>query len=410
MAKKKTVAVIGLGYVGFPLAELCLKKKYQVIGIDIDKKKIEAIQKKLPKIKASTDFSPVKEADIIVICVPTPVDKNHHPIYQPITASGKEIAKYLQKGQLVILESTVNPGATEEVLLPVLEKSGLKAGQDFHLAYCPERIDPGNKQWHLEIIPRVVGGIDKKSLKKAVSFYKDILKSKITPLSSIKNAEAVKIIENTFRDVNIAFVNELAMSFDQFGIDTLEVLQAAATKPFAFMIHYPGCGVGGHCIPVDPYYLIDRASVNGFHHQFLEMARNINNSMPNYTVNRLKQALKQLGKPIKKAKVGVLGLAYKKNVDDLRMAPSEKIIELLKKAGAKVYTYDPYLPKESTEKNLDSLLKKADYLILVTDHNKFVRIETKLKKNHVKIIVDGRNCLDKKMIIKQNILYKGIGR
>jgi len=409
--KKKVVAIVGLGYVGFPLAQLCLKKGYQVVGIDINKDKVKKVKKELPKIKATTNYQLIEKANIIVICVPTPVDRNHRPIYKPIISSGYSMTKYLQKGQLVILESTVNPGATEEILMPVLEKSGLKAGENFYLAFCAERIDPGNKEWHLETIPRVVGGINRKSLQKAITFYKSILKAKITPMTSIKAAEAVKIIENTFRDVNIAFVNELAMSFDQFGINVLEVLQAASTKPFAFMLHYPGCGVGGHCIPVDPYYLIDRASKNDFRHQFLEMARMINNSMPNYTVKRLKQALKQLRKPIKKAKVGILGLAYKKNVNDLRMAPSRKIIALLKKTGAKIYTYDPFLPKKSTEKSLESLLKKSDCLILVTDHDEFVKIKPKkFKKNNVKIIIDGRNCLNKEAIIKLNIIYKGIGR
>ncbi|MDP3640358.1 MAG: nucleotide sugar dehydrogenase, partial [Nanoarchaeota archaeon] len=296
MIKKiKHVCVIGLGYVGLPLACLCARKGYIVIGLDTNQEKIEQIgrgvcpikdeflQRELHKVKlqATTDPSQaLPSADIIVICVPTPVDHQCRPDLAFVELAGKNISRYLRKGQLIILESTVNPGTTEDTLKPIVEDSGLIAGVDFQLAHCPERIDPGNKEWTLPNIPRVIGSLTAKGALLTKKFYASIIDAEITVLKSPKEAEATKIMENSFRDINIAFVNEMAKSFDKAGIDITEVIKGASTKPFAFLPHFPGCGVGGHCIPVDPYYLIESAKQFHFEHKFLELARKINKSMP----------------------------------------------------------------------------------------------------------------------------------
>jgi UDP-N-acetyl-D-glucosamine dehydrogenase len=278
------LVVVGLGYVGLPLALLADRKNWDVTGVDNNPDKIEKINNKIAPfadekisaelktstLKATSDKSVVKNADIIILCVPTPVYEDHMPNLEPVISACEGIAPFLTKGQLVILESTVNPGVCEEIVIPILEKNtALKAGEDFYVAHCPERIDPGNTNWDVETIPRVVGSLEKIGLTKAMDFYGSILISKVKPMNNLKEAEAVKIIENVFRDINIAFVNELAMSFQRLGIDVVNVIEGAGTKPFAFMPHFPGCGVGGHCIPVDPYYLIDYAKKNGFRHEFL---------------------------------------------------------------------------------------------------------------------------------------------
>ena len=421
----ETVAVIGLGYVGLPLACLCAKKGYSVIGIDINKDKINKINNgQSPindeyvkenflhnKIKATDDFSEIKNAKYVIVCVPTPVNEKHLPDLSYVREASKSISENLQKNHIVIIESTVYPGTTEEIVLSILESSGLKAGEDFFLAHCPERIDPGNKKWTIEKIPRVVGGINNKSTEKAAELYGKIIEAEIVEVKSSKEAEATKIMENTFRDVNIAFINEMAKSFDKAGIDIMDVIKGASTKPFAFMPHYPGAGVGGHCISVDPYYLIDRAKNYNFNHEFLKLARKINNSMPEYTVELLEDELKKLGENIKNAKIGILGLAYKANVDDTRKSPAFEIIKLLKEKGALVTVYDPYLPQKSAVSSLQELLNNADYLVLVTNHKEFKEMELNLlKENNIKIVIDGRNCLDKEQIIKLGIKYKGIGR
>jgi nucleotide sugar dehydrogenase len=422
---KKTVAIIGLGYVGLPLACLCAEKGYRVYGIDKDRSKINKINKNISpiddkdvkdwikrvKIEATADYSVIKKTDIVVICVPTPVDKFYNPDLKPVISATENIRKNLKKGHLIIMESTVNPGVCEEVMLSILEKSGLKAGRDFDLAHCPERINPGDPKWNVRNIPRCIGAFSKKGLAKAVRFYQSILEAEVRPMKSLKEAEATKIIENAFRDVNIAFVNELAKSFEKLGIDLIDVLRGSATKPFAFMPHWPSCGVGGHCIPVDPYYLIERAKMSGFDHKFLKLAREINNSMPGYTIDRLKDALNQVQKSVKGTKIGVLGLSYKANVGDIRESPSLKIIKLLDEQEAKTEVYDPFFPEKSTVNNLDELLKKVEALVIATDHSEFVKMDLgKLKKNKIKVVIDGKNCLDKEKIKKLGIIYKGIGR
>jgi len=422
----KKVAVVGLGYVGLPLVILASAKGYKVVGIDRDTKKIELLKRKIPpffdqevaaflkksNFEASEDFSKIKDADTIIICVPTPVHENHTPNLEPVEAVCRSIAKFIKKGQLIILESTVNPGVSENVVLPILEKgSGLIGGQDFYLAHCPERINPGDKNWTVKNIPRVVGSWEKIGLQKAVDFYRSIISAPIKPMGSLKEAEAVKIVENSFRDINIAFVNELACSFSRLGIDIVNVIDGAATKPFAFMAHYPGCGVGGHCIPVDPYYLIAYAKKNGFNHDFLALARKINNQMPKFTVEQTIAGLNEKKIAMNGTKVALLGLAYKPEIGDCRESPSFVILKYLQEQGAEVAIFDPFVLDKSTVRSLDQAVKNVKAVIVATAHNEFKKITPAwLKKNGVKVIIDGRNCLDKEKFIKAGIIYKGIGR
>lgn len=427
MAKTlKTVAVVGLGYVGLPLAVRAREKGYNVIGYDTDEKKISLLKQGKSPIKdeflkknlsrhlfdATNDPKKLFAADIVLICVPTPVDEMYYPDLTPIISASTLVAQHIKKGALVVLESTVNPGVSEEVVKPIFEKAGLVVGKDVYLAHCPERINPGDPKWNVTNIPRVVGSFDKTGLDMAYNFYTSIVDGEIRKMKSIREAEAVKIVENSFRDINIAFVNELARSFDVLDIDVKDVIMGAATKPFAFMPHFPTCGVGGHCIPVDPYYLIERAKQSGFDHKFLKIAREINNSMPSYTVELLQDALNAVKLPLNGTIVGILGLAYKANVDDLRESPAFKIIEHLKKHRAKVETYDPYVKNKSTMKSLEAILKKSQALIIATDHKEFKNNLTPalLKKYNIKVIVDGKNCLDKQIFAKSGIIYKGIGR
>ncbi|OGI16037.1 MAG: hypothetical protein A2Z52_02390 [Candidatus Moranbacteria bacterium RBG_19FT_COMBO_42_6] len=422
---KKTVCVVGLGYVGLPLAVRCVEKGYKVYGLDLDRRKVKLInegkspieekflEEKLPKFRpiASRDGKVIKKSEIVLICVPTPVDEKFYPVLDPVIEATKLIAKNLKKGALVVLESTVNPGVCEEVVKPLIEKEGYRVGKDVFIAHCPERINPGDKKWNVTNIPRVVGSFEKGGLKKAVDFYKSIVDGEIRPMKSIREAEAVKIVENSFRDINIAFVNELAKSFDKLEIDVKDVIMGASTKPFAFMPHFPSCGVGGHCIPVDPYYLIERAKQSGFDHEFLKIARKINNSMPLYTVELLQDALNEIKMPMKGTSVGILGIAYKANVDDVRESPSLKIIKQIKKHGATVLTFDPHIPESSTAKSLEELLKRSKAVVLVTDHDEFKAIDPKtFRKFGIKVVIDGKNCFDKNAIKKLGMIYKGIGR
>lgn len=423
--KAQTVCVIGLGYVGLPLAVRCVEKGYPTYGLELGQEKVDLINKgkspieekflsdNLPKFKptATTDEKILKKADIVLICVPTPVDEKYYPDLGPVIGATEMAARNLKKGALIVLESTVNPGVSEEVVKPLLEKAGHKVGKDVFIAHCPERINPGDPKWNVTNIPRVVGSFDKTGLKIAVDFYRSIVDGEIRPMKSIREAEAVKIVENSFRDINIAFVNELAKSFDKLDIDVKDVILGASTKPFAFMPHFPSCGVGGHCIPVDPYYLIERAKQSGFDHEFLKIARKINNSMPEYTVELLQDALNEIKLPMKGTAVGVLGISYKANVDDVRESPAFKVIKALEKRGAKVATFDPHVLKRSTTKKLEELLKKSQAIVLVTDHKEFKEIDSKLfKKFNIRAIVDGKNCLDKDAIRKLGIIYEGIGR
>lgn len=422
---EKKIAVVGLGYVGLPLALLASRKKYQVFGIDKDEDKVKKINNRVSPFKdvhisqslkestltASTDFDEIVNCSTVIVCVPTPTDSHHKPDLKPIKEAFHEISKYLQKGQLIILESTVNPGVCEDIIKPILEKkSGMKVNLDFYLAHCPERINPGDAKWNVENIPRVVGSLDLIGLKKAIYFYKSILTSEIYPMKNIKEAEAVKIVENTFRDINIAFVNELAQSFYRLGIDAINVIRGAATKPFSFMAHYPSCGVGGHCIPVDPYYLIDYAKKNGYKHRFLSLARKINNNMPGFTVHLLETILENKHESLQGKKIAVLGLAYKGNISDIRESPALEIIKELEKKGAHVSTYDPFVKNKSTARSIQEAIKDSSGVVIATAHNRFKHLLPEFfEKYHVPIVIDGQNILSKEKFLQSNITYQGIG-
>jgi len=415
------VTIIGMGYVGFPLACAIAKNpSYEVYGLDINNEKINKIQNRISpvedkkaeldiktvNINATTDSSILKDSEIIIIAVPTPVKENKEPDLTPVLNAAKIIIPYLKKNQTIILESTVNPGVCNDNVLPILETSGLKGGIDFDLIHCPERIDPGNEKYNVYNIARNIGGTSPQGTHKAAEFYKSFLNAPINEMSSLMATEATKIIENTFRDINIAYVNELAKSFDMMGLDIVEIINGAANKPFAFMPHYPGCGVGGHCIPVDPYYLIEKAKNIGFTHEFLIKARKINNSMPGYTVGKLVTGLNELEKPVKNTNIGLLGLSYKANIGDLRESPAFIIKKKLEKMGANLMICEPYSNEKSLY-DLNYILENCNAVIIATNHNKF--IEIKDWKN-IKLIIDGRNCLDKEYIKSKGIKYYGIGR
>jgi UDP-N-acetyl-D-glucosamine dehydrogenase len=356
-----TVGIVGLGYVGLPLSLQFARSGVTVLGLDIDPAKVDSLNKSKSYIKhiessaiadavqqkkfsATTDFSRVRELDAIIICVPTPLNKNREPDISYILATGEAIAPHLKKGALVVLESTTYPGTTDEDLREVLEeKSGLKAGVDFHLAFSPEREDPGNPDSKVASIPKVVGGFTPACLEKTKALYSAAIKT-LVPVSSCRAAEATKLLENTFRGVNIALVNELKVVYSAMGIDVWEVINAAKTKPFGFMAFYPGPGLGGHCIPIDPFYLTWKAREYGQHTRFIELAGEINTAMPEYVVNRVAEALNESKKPVNGSRVLVVGLAYKADVDDERESPSYVLMEMLKHRGASVDYYDPYVP------------------------------------------------------------------
>ena len=425
ISKKCKIGIIGMGYVGLPLAAVAAKKGYEVYGIDTDKEKLKIIaQGKSPfkedfleklllkvKINVSADPKILKKCDICIICVPTPVDEKYYPVLDPVISASKAVAQNLKPGALVILESTVNPGVCEDIVRPIFVAAGHRSGKDVFIAHCPERVNPGDPKWNVGNIPRVVGAFEEAGLKLAKEFYESIVDAPIMAIDSIREAEAVKILENSFRDINIAFVNELAKSFGRLNIDIVNVIKGASTKPFSFMPHWPSCGVGGHCIPVDPYYLIEKAKSNGFDHSFLRTARAINNSMPEYTAEMMQDLLNDVKKSVKGAKIGILGLSYKANVGDLRESPSYKIIKLLEKIGAVIHTYDPFVLDKSTAKSLAEILKKSEAILLATNHREFKKVTAeKLKQNKILVVVDGKNFLDKEAIKKAGILYRGIGR
>jgi UDP-N-acetyl-D-glucosamine dehydrogenase len=355
------IAVVGLGYVGLPLSLQFARSGATVIGLDIDAVKVEALNGRRSYIKhiapeaiaaavdsrsfsASTDFSLISGVSAVIICVPTPLNKNREPDISYIVDTGKAIAPHLQKGSLVVLESTTYPGTTDEDLRRVIEQvSGLKAGTDFHLAFSPEREDPGNPSSVVATIPKVVGGYSPACLKRAVDLYAIAIKT-LVPVSNCRVAEATKLLENTFRGVNIALVNELKVVYSAMGIDVWEVINAAKTKPFGFMAFYPGPGLGGHCIPIDPFYLTWKAREYGQHTRFIELAGEINTGMPDYVVHKVAGALNERSKSIRGSRILVLGLAYKPNVDDERESPSYVLMEMLKNRGASVAYHDPYVP------------------------------------------------------------------
>jgi UDP-N-acetyl-D-glucosamine dehydrogenase len=355
------IAIIGLGYVGLPLSFQFARSGVTVLGLDIDKSKVDSLAKgksyiqhipsetvvevtRAGKFSASTNFAGIRKMDAVIICVPTPLNKNREPDISYIVETGKNIAPHLQKGTLVVLESTTYPGTTDEDLRDVLEEgSGLKAGKDFYLAFSPEREDPGNPDSKVASIPKVVGGLTPACLEKAKELYSKAIKT-LVPVSSCRAAEATKLLENTFRSVNIALVNELKVVYSAMGIDVWEVINAAKTKPFGFMPFYPGPGLGGHCIPIDPFYLTWKAREYGQNTRFIELAGEVNTSMPEYVIHRVSDALNDQQKSVKGSKILILGLSYKPNVDDERESPSYVLMEILKTHGAKLEYYDPYVP------------------------------------------------------------------
>ena len=413
--KQVTIGVLGLGYVGLPLAGEFASAGLKVVGFDVDEKKVKTLNsgrsiikhvphsqvKKIVKagrFQATTNMARLKTVDAILVCVPTPLTQNREPDLQFIISSTKTIAKYLQRGQLVVLESTTYPGTTREVMAPILQSSGLKAGRDFHLAYSPEREDPGNKDFSTGTIPKVVGGLTKKCCEIACRLY-DIAIVRTVPVSSLETAEATKILENVYRCVNIAMVNELKVVFDRMGIDVWEVIGAASTKPFGFKAFYPGPGLGGHCIPIDPFYLTWKARQYDMPTRFIELAGEINTSMPRYVVTKTAEALNEHYKSLKGSKVLVLGLAYKKDIDDLRESPSIELIELLRQKGAKVDYNDPYIPRTHKQRrhNLRMASKKLsakmlagyDAVLISTDHSDY---DYNWIVKNAKLVVDARNA------------------
>ncbi len=392
--KKIKSAVIGLGYVGLPLAVELAQSGVEVVGIDLDKSKVSAINNKTSyiqdvptskvkelvlkgKLRATSDYSALTGVDTINICVPTPLRKTKEPDISYIVKSAKEIARYLKKGQLIILESTTYPGTTDEVLLPMFEQKGLKVGKDFYLAFSPERVDPANPNYTTRNIPKVVGGITSACTQAAKALY-ELAVDTVCPVSSTRVAETVKLLENTFRAVNISLVNELALMCNKMGIGVWEVIEAAKTKPFGFMPFYPGPGLGGHCIPIDPLYLSWKARLFGFEARLIELAGQINSSMPEYVVGRAIDILNNKGKSIKNANILVLGIAYKKNVSDCRESPAFEVIHFLKQKGARISYNDPHVPffeegrlKMESVKLTREVLKKSDCVIVITDHAKY---------------------------------------
>ena len=411
------VSMIGLGYVGLPLALICDEAGFDTNGFDISERTIAAVEKKEAQVddayacrllqSSQINISKVLvAADVFIVCVPTPVDSRNEPDLIHIIEACKSICTVAQDGNLVVIESTIYPGVCEEVFLPIF----LGAGLTVKLAHCPERVNPGDNQWTIKNIPRVVGGIDDQSLLAAYDFYSKIIDAEIKQVSSIKIAESSKILENIFRDVNIALVNEMAQAFYRMDIDASEVISAASTKPFGFMAHFPGVGVGGHCIAADPYYMIERGRQSGFDHEFLKLARKINTNMPIYTSYLIQNALNELGMPLKNTRVGIYGLAYKPNVADTRESPSYEVIKRLKNDKlADVRSFDPYVVSDSDFPDLTSLIKWCQVLVLCTAHDEIKKLDGEAFIG-IDLIVDGRNALDSKKIKNLGIAYRGIGR
>ena len=421
--EKLKIAIVGLGYVGFPLAIEFAKKGVLVTGIEIDPGRLSHLKRKESYItdvttaelrdvlkkgtfSATPDFSVLKECSAVLVCVPTPLKGKYLPDISYIKDSLESVAKNISKnGILVILESTTYPGTTEEIILPIFEKHNLKHGKDFYLCFSPERIDPGNKKFPVNKIPKVVGGLNAEATRRAVSLYKIII-SEIIPVSSPRTAETVKLLENTFRLINIGLIDEMAMMCHKMKIDIWEVVRAASTKPFGFMPFYPGPGVGGHCIPKDPLYLYWKAKSFGFNSRFIRLASDIINYMPEYVTTRISEELSKRKLSLRGAKVLVSGAAYKKDVTDLRKSPSLDIIDELKKKGAKVSYFDPLIPYLNINRiNLKSVpfekkeLAKFDCVVVATDHS---GVDYKYLFNASKLIFDTRNVykntLDKKLI------------
>ncbi|MCX7957266.1 MAG: nucleotide sugar dehydrogenase [Endomicrobia bacterium] len=424
--KKAVVGVIGLGYVGLPLALLISKKNYKTFGFDIDFEKIKLLKEKKSYIThisneeilsaknfvATKEFGKLKICDIIIICVPTPTTITNEPDLTSVVNTVETISKNLRKGQLIVLESTTYPTTTRNIVKPILEKTGLLCEKEFFLSFSPEREDPGNKNFNTEDIPKITGGIGKISTELSVLFYSQIV-NKVIPVSTPEVAEAAKILENTFRAVNIAFVNELKMLFDKMNIDIWEVIEAAKTKPFGFMPFYPGPGWGGHCIPVDPFYLSYIAKKYNFYTKFIELAGEINIKMPEYVIEKIIDEFNRRKITINGSKILLLGVSYKKDIGDTRESPALRIIQLLENKGAIVDYNDPYVPKISrlrkfniTKKSVvfdKDKLKKYDCVVITTDHSCY---DYTIILDNSKLIIDTRNAIRKNLGAKKK--YKNL--
>lgn len=409
------VGIVGLGYVGLPLAVEFAGAGFPVTGIDVQESKVDRVNagdsyiQDIPtpvlaelvnekkRISATTDFSAIAQLDTVNICVPTPLRKTKDPDMSYVISACEQIARYAHPGMLIILESTTYPGTTDEVLLPKLEASGLRVGRDFFLCFSPERVDPGNPKYQTKNIPKVVGGVTAQCTEMGALFYSQALEN-VVPVSSTQVAEMVKLLENTFRMINIGLVNEMALMCDRIGINVWEVIEAAATKPFGFMPFYPGPGLGGHCIPIDPFYLSWKTKQAGIEARFIELAGYINGQMPHFVVDKVQNALNDHTKPVKGSHVHVLGVAYKKDIDDVRESPALDVIHLLSKRGATVTYSDPHIPHikldgmELCSKDPMEQCAKADCVVIITDHSSFPYRQI---LDCSRLIVDSRNALKK---------------
>ena len=412
--KKSKIGVIGLGYVGLPLAVEKAKAGFDVLGFDIQPQKVEWVNEgrnyigdvvdeeladlvKRGKLRATTNFDELTTCDVIAICVPTPLDKFKQPDLTYIVNTSTEISKRLHPQMLIVLESTTYPGTTEEVVLPILEKNGLKVGKDFYLAFSPERVDPGNKRFKTKNTPKIVGGVTPVCTEHAKALYESILDAEVFTVSSPKEAEMAKILENTFRIVNIALINEMAIVSKKMGINIWEVIDAAATKPFGFMPFYPGPGVGGHCIPIDPFYLTYKAREYDYHTRLIELAGEINDYMPEYVVDRLAELLNEKKKCLNGSKVLVLGVAYKGDVSDIRESPALKVIRHLEKRRANVLYHDPYVSElehggkcYKSVKLTKELLRSCDAVIITTQHRN--NVDYRFVLDYAPLVFDTKNA------------------
>lgn len=400
------IVVVGLGYVGLPLAERANFVGYSVRGVDSDRQVIDRLSATTTMFASlSTNLHASSDVDVFVICVPTPITDDKQPDLKYIDCALTSVGKVLQKGQLVIVESTVFPGYCENIGKSILENlSGLTAGVDFYLAHCPERVNPGDSNWNITNIPRVIGGVNEKSTKAATAFYSRITLGKLHPVLNMTEAEASKMIENAFRDINIAFVNEMAQSFDEIDVNIYRVLEASASKPFGFMSFMPGMGVGGHCIPVDPYYLIASADKRNFTHSFLSLARDINDSMIDYVYKKIATQIKEIG--LTNPRIGIFGLTYKPNVSDIRESQSVRLMKLLKSKGLAVKSYDPIV--ESDIELEDDLFEWANIVVVAVNHDLFVDFERKINlARNVSVVIDTAHMINPDRLKRAS--YRGIG-
>ena len=410
--REARVAVIGMGYVGLPLAVEIARAGFPVVGVDLDRARVQTLGRgvnyipdvddqlvrdlvKQGKLSATDRFDGLAEMDAVIICVPTPLTKHKEPDISHIVSASEALAERIRPGMLVVLESTTYPGTTEELILPIMEAGGLRVGVDFSLAFSPERVDPGNREWHISNTPKIMGGVTPRCTKLATAFYRTFIQQ-VIPVSSPKAAEMVKLLENTFRAVNIALVNEVAIMCDRLGIDTWEVIDGAASKPFGFTPFYPGPGLGGHCIPIDPHYLSWKLKSLNYHARFIELAGEINATMPRFVMGKISDALNDKGRPLRGSSILVLGVSYKRDVSDVRESPALEIIEALLDKGARVAYHDPYVRQLRVgERVLKSAplngkrLAEADCVVILTDHTD---IDYKRVVGVSSLVVDTRNA------------------